>query len=101
MLLQLFLLFVVFGFIVLLIGMSWESWVMSALSTVLFFILAVLSMMVEIPYCGSTYVFSDYAGSIIFFVVGIFTAILSFLFKLADIAESFEEHGEKDETSVV
>ena len=90
MLIQIFLLFVVFAFIILLISFSWESWVMCTFSTVLFFALTVLSMMVEIPYCGSTYVFSDYGGSIMFFLLGIFCGFLTFLFKLADIGEDKE-----------
>lgn len=101
MLLHIFLLFVVFAFIILLISFSWESWFMSTLSAVLFFALAALSIMVEIPYCGSTYTFSDYGGSIIFFILGVFSIVLTVMFRLSEITEEAEEYGEQDESSVV
>lgn len=64
-----------------LLGFAWESYPLFAFDTFLFFALAALSMMIQIPYANSIDVFSDGAARALFILIGSLCGILTLIYK--------------------
>ena len=83
MLLHIFLILIVFAIVLMLLGFAWESFPLFILSAFLFFSIAGLSVMIQIPYtCGTIEVFNDDASRVFFLLMGILSVILAILYKL-------------------
>ncbi len=88
MLLQIYLLIIVFAFIIMLLGFAWESYPFFAFDSFLFFALAGLSMMIQIPYSSASIgVFSDDAARVLFILIGSLCGFLTIIYKFQAMPE--------------
>lgn len=88
MLLHIFLLLIVFAFILVLLGLAWESYPLFAFTTFLFFAIAGLSVMIQIPFSsGNIDVFNDDASRVFFILMGSLSGLLTVLYKFKSVPE--------------
>jgi len=88
MLLHIYLIIIIAAIIIMLLGFSWESYPFFAFDSFLFFALAGLSMMIQIPYSdGSILVFGDDSSRVFFILIGSLNALLTVLYKFRRMPE--------------
>lgn len=92
MIIHVYLLLIVFTFILMLIGLSWESYAYFIVAMLLSFSVASLSLMIQIPYSSSIVVFSDSASRVLFILIGILNLILGIVYKLQSTVEEQSEY---------